>query len=450
MLFMRKDHSSLSQPGIYHYLRADGENKKRIHLRIDPDGYATLLIDASQVYHFNPSASLMAKAYLDDLSDAQIVQALGSAFRVSKDQASQDYAAFKEQLSMIVSPTMDACPFCDLNVEITTPFSKHPSAPYRMDLALTYACNNDCAHCYNVKQRDLHSLSLEEWQQVLQKVWDAGIPHVVFTGGEPTLIDFLPQLIRYAEQLGLITGLNTNGRRLQDKAYVQQLLDAELDHVQITLESHDPLIHDRMVNHPGAFQETVQGIRNALATRLFVMTNTTLIQSNSKSLRETLQFLAELHVPTIGLNGIIHSGRGRQFSEELQESDLPALLSLAQTMTASNGQKLIWYTPTQYCHFDPLSMDLGVKGCTAALYNMCVEPNGDVLPFQSYYSSLGNILLEDWQSIWEHDLAVSIREKRYLPADCRQCAILETCGGGCPLAVSENSAVDPHYALQVD
>jgi organic radical activating enzyme len=37
-------------------------------------------------------------------------------------------------------------------------------------------------------------------EAVLQK-YGCGIPHVVFTGGEPTLVDFLPQLIRHAEQL---------------------------------------------------------------------------------------------------------------------------------------------------------------------------------------------------------------------------------------------------------
>jgi radical SAM protein with 4Fe4S-binding SPASM domain len=94
-------------------------------------------------------------------------------------------------------------------------------------------------------------------------------------------------------------------------------------------------------------------------------------------------------------------------------------------------------------------MGLGVKGCTAALYNMCIEPNGDVLPCQSYYSSLGNIMEEDWQAIWEHDLAVSIRERRYLPQDCQSCVLLSTCGGGCPLAISQKVAVDPQYAVQL-
>ncbi|HOJ01603.1 MAG TPA: radical SAM protein [Anaerolineaceae bacterium] len=448
MLFAKRDHTVRLEPGIYHYLRSEGENKKRIHLRIDPDGYSTLLVNASHIFHFNPSASLMAKAYLDEVPTDEIIHGLVRVFQVNKNQATQDYAMFQEQLELITSPASDACPFCDLNVDIQAPFSKQPSAPYRMDLALTYACNNDCAHCYNVKQRHLHALPLEEWKQVLQKVWDCGIPHVVFTGGEPTLVEYLPQLIRHAEELGLITGLNTNGRALKDPSFVQRVLDAGLDHVQITLESHDPTIHDRMVCHSGAWQETVQGIRNALKTRAFVMTNTTLIKSNSVHLSETLTFLKELGVPTVGLNGIIHSGRGQQFREELDESELPALLHTAQQMTARNGQQLIWYTPTQYCHFDPVMMGLGVKGCTAALYNMCVEPNGDVLPCQSYYTPLGNILRDDWKNIWEHDLAVSIRERHFLPEGCRDCAILKTCGGGCPLATAEKPAVNPQYVLQ--
>ena len=69
--------------------------------------------------------------------------------------------------------------------------------------------------------------------------WELGIPHIVFTGGEPTLRDDLPELIAHAEKNGQITGLNTNARRLSDPDYVEQLVEAGLDHVQITVESHD-------------------------------------------------------------------------------------------------------------------------------------------------------------------------------------------------------------------
>ena len=77
----------------------------------------------------------------------------------------------------------------------------------------------------------------------LDHLWAIGIPHIVFTGGEPTLREDLPELIKHAEENGQITGINTNGRRLQDQGYLQKLIDAGLDHVQITFESHLADVH---------------------------------------------------------------------------------------------------------------------------------------------------------------------------------------------------------------
>jgi len=90
---------------------------------------------------------------------------------------------------------------------------------------------------------------------------------------------------------------------------------------------------------------------------------------------------------------------------------------------------------------DPVALDLGVKGCTAALYNMCIEPNGDVIPCQSYYQALGNVRRNSWDSIWNHELAVYLRERRYVAESCKQCALLMECGGGCPLHQSRPSTV---------
>jgi radical SAM protein with 4Fe4S-binding SPASM domain len=88
-------------------------------------------------------------------------------------------------------------------------------------------------------------------------------------------------------------------------------------------------------------------------------------------------------------------------------------------------------------------MELGVKGCTAALYNMCVEPDGSVIPCQSYYQSLGNLLSDPWPAIWNHDLAVGLRERHALPLPCQACALLVECGGGCPLARQANPHLQP-------
>ncbi len=424
-------------PGVYHFQRQQEGEKTRLHLRIEADGKGFLLVNASRIYHLNPSAVLMAYFALSELPDNQALKALQQKFNVGKEPAQSDLIGFKSQFPALLHPD-GACPIHDLGLETVAPFSARPSAPYRMDLAVTYRCNNNCAHCYNARPRQYPEQTTAQWKQVIDRVWDAAIPHMVFTGGEPTLRPDLPELIAYAEQKGLITGLNTNGRRLKDRAFLDQLIAAGLDHVQITLESHDPTVHDQMVAARGAWQDTVAGLKNALSSRLYVMTNTTLLKNNSPHLAETLHFLTKLGVPTFGLNALIYSGKGAKVGTGLAASSLPPLLKLAREHVDRTGQRLSWYTPTQYCHFDPMELELGIKGCSAALYNMCVEPDGSVIPCQSYYQTLGNILNDPWESIWGHDLAVRLRERQGLPAECNACALLSECGGGCPLERENN------------
>ena len=424
------------QPGvrIQHYLKEEKGYKARLHLRLDPDGHGTLIVNANRVVHFNPTAALMAHLALEETPKPEAIRKIRKTYRVHQVQAQTDYDAFLADFEQLIQP--DSCPVCAMDdLEISAPFSSRPTAPYRMDLALTYRCNDDCAHCYNARPRDYPEMSTSEWKRVINKVWELGIPHIVFTGGEPTLRDDLPELIAYAESNGQITGINTNARRLSDSNFVQSLVAAGLDHVQVTVESHDPAIHDQMVGRRGAWKQTIQGLLNLLDTSLYVMTNTTMLHANSPYMAETLDYLAGLGVPTVGLNALIYAGHGLTVDTGLRESELPPLLDLAQEKTDQHGQRLIWYTPTQYCNFDPQQLELGVKGCTAALYNMCVEPDGGVIPCQSYYHQLGNLLTDSWDSIWNHELSVRLREREYVPVVCQECALLPECGGGCPLAM---------------
>ena len=431
-LFNRKSEIENPKSGLYHYVRENENEKSRIHLRIDPDGHGTLIVNASSVMHLNPTAALMAWLLLENIEENNATRAIQKQYRVTARQARTDLTDFRFQLDELLRPD-GACPVHELDLESLMPFSTRPSAPYRMDLAVTYRCNNDCAHCYNARERNFPELSTEQWFKILDQLWELGVPHIVFTGGEATLRNDLPELIAHAESNGQITGLNTNARRLSDERYVQKLIDAGLDHVQITVESCNEDIHDAMMRTKGAFRQTMEGLRNVLESKLYVMTNTTMLRTNIKTIPNTLDFLADMGVPTIGLNALIYSGHGLTVGTGLHESELQPILDIATRKTAERGQRLIWYTPTQYCEFDPTANNLGVKGCTAALYSMCIESNGNVLPCQSYYHPLGNILTDSWDSIWNHKLSVQLRERQNLPLKCETCSLVAECGGGCPL-----------------
>ncbi len=429
--------------GLFAYEKTFGlEDRAQLHLRVEEDGRGLLLINANRALHLNPTAAYMAWLMLEGRSKKDALRELRKRYRVSVKTAEMDFEDLQDKIEGISRPD-NACPIHDLNFEVLPPLSRIPTAPYRMDLALTYRCNANCSHCYNARPRSFPELNHQSWIRVLDILWEIGVPHICFTGGEATLREDLPDLIHHADSLGQITGLLSNGRRLSNRDYVDRLASAGLEHVQITLESHDEAVHDRMVAAKGAWRETVEGIKNCLEAGLFVMTNTTLLLDNASSIGETIDFLSELGVPTVGCNALIYAGRGSSVGSGLTEDALHPLLNIVREKTSAYQQRLIWYTPTQYCHFDPTQMELGVKTCTAAMYNMCVEPDGSVIPCQSYYESLGNILEEPWDTIWNHDLSLWLRERKYVPDSCNDCEALAECGGGCPLTLKNQPDQQP-------
>ena len=437
----------LPAPGLYDYAKEWDGGRAHIHLRLDPGGEGLLMVNALQAAHLNPSAALLAWFALEGWTTDEAVAGLRQRYAVMPGQARHDYEHLRNTVEAFCQPD-SACPVHDLELDILPPFDRSPSAPYRMDLALTYRCNANCAHCYNARERNYPELDTQAWMAILDRVRQVGIPHVCFTGGEATLRSDLPQLVAHAHNLGLVVGLLTNGRRLSDESLARALTLAGLDHVQITLESHRPDVHDHMVRAAGAWTQTVQGIRNVLDAGLHVMTNTTLLRDNAPMMLDTIDFLAELGVPTVGCNALIYSGKGADVGAGLREADLSELLANVRERTQANHQRLIWYSPTQYCHFDPVQMELGVKGCTAALYNLCIEPDGAVIPCQSYYEPIGDMLSDPWDSIWNHPLAIWLRERHYVPETCQACPVLRECGGGCPLTLP-HQVPDSSLALAI-
>ena len=310
-------------PGIYKFDIKDEHQKSRLHLRVDQDLSGLLVVNASRIVYLNRTAMVMAYLYLNHTDQGKAVNTLLETFKIDKKVLENDYSKTISTIQSLIDENSKACPVCDLGLSNDMPFSTTLSAPYRMDLAITYRCNNDCAHCYNARSRNHPELTTQDWKKILDNVWEARIPHVVFTGGEPTLRDDLPELVAYADSLGMVTGLNTNGIRLADRHFLERLIAAGLDHVQITIESHNPTVHDVMVRHKGAWVKTLLGIRNVVNSKLYMMTNTTLLTNNAHDIEATLDFLAEESVPTIGLNALIHSGKGKDVETGLLEEELP-------------------------------------------------------------------------------------------------------------------------------
>ncbi len=476
----------------------------RFHLRIDESGSGVLMIDASKLIFLNGTAVDYVKCILSWQDERRNVKHMRKLYRkLSKAQARDDFLRIRNQLLEYVKGEETA-----IEIMMNDDYSigaQGLTAPYRMDLALTYHCQNDCGHCYNenremriisnntisndvpaiedVSNKDIlddvpaiegasnkdilddvpaiegasnentttnhgsdisdeqsqkeegaGELTPEEWEDVLETLWDYGIPHIVFTGGEPTMSPHLSALIRISEELGQITGLITNGRKMREPGYLKGLVDAGLDHIQITVLSHRESVHDSLAGSEGAWKETMEGLKVALSEDLYVVTNTTILRSNIEEMEDTLLFLIKLGVKNIAFNSIIRSGNGKHV-EGVDFAELHEVLIDLEFIAQEHDINLVWYTPTPYCELDPVNLGFGVKQCTACTINMAIEPDGSVLPCQSYYQSLGNILKDQWEDIWDHDICKKIRDRSYAPEKCKECEMLSMCGGGCPLSI---------------
>ena len=362
-------------PGNYQTVsKTDDGSPLRLHLRIEKDGRGILILNASTILHLNATATEIAYHLIKGTPEDVVINELEKRYRVDAEIARQDYSDFKERLhSLIHTPDLDPETFLDF--ERVDLHSTDISAPLRLDCALTYQMSNGEASMYAPVDRVKRNLDTEEWKQILEKAWKAGIPHVVFTGGEPTLRPDLPELIQTAENLGQVTGLITDGLRFTEKDYLHQLLQSGLDHVLFILDPDD--------------NQSWGALRDVLAEDLFTTVHITITKKIAANFASLLTKLQKFGVKSTSISA--------------DSTESKVLLPNLQQKLAESGFSLVWDLPVPYSTNNPISLELEAVNSQmsgAGKTWLYVEPDGDVLPGQGINHVLGNILSAPWEQIW--------------------------------------------------
>lgn len=424
--------------GMRLHLRRDGKNLlwiNSLHLLVLNDTAAEYVENYIDQMNFYTQRESQGSAESDRKVEAMVLEMVPTTislrYNISKDIAVRD---FHKIIGSIADIAHGKCPINDLGFGFEDMEVRKWSAPSRMDLALTYQCNNNCYFCYMGGPKKTEELSQRQWYSVLDKLWEAGIPQVVFTGGEPTVRKDLGSIVDYAQQF--VTGLVTNGRRL-DKVLCRELKKSSLDYVQVTIESSDSTIHDQMTKTSGSWMETQRGIITALESGLQVVTNTTLMRDNysGDNIRLLMNFLKNIGIKTMSFNSLICSGRGSNCkgNSDLSNEELKVALEAVLNAAEVNSMEVQWYTPTCYKKLNPMELGFGVKSCSAAKFNMTIEPNGRVIPCQSWiHEDCGNIMTDDWKTIWNSEVAQKARDS-HAGEECHGCEFIFSCEGSCPL-----------------
>jgi pyruvate-formate lyase-activating enzyme len=160
-------------------------------------------------------------------------------------------------------------------------------------IRLLEPCNAACAFCACIGVMPDYSTSMDEVAERLERAVARGRTRVVYTGGEPTLLKHLPELVRLAKDRGMQwVNLQTNGIRLADPERVRALAEAGLDSVLISIHSHRPEVHDAVMKVPGALKDALTGLVHCIKAGIQVNLNCVVHRDN---LHDVPAYLAFFH-----------------------------------------------------------------------------------------------------------------------------------------------------------
>jgi organic radical activating enzyme len=363
--------------GVYQYQAPEGARLPyKLHLRVETDGTGILILNASTVLHLNQTAAEYIYHLMKDKPVDEIVPLISERYDVGFEQSRKDLDDLLTQVDALVN-AVDLDPVAFLNLDRVEPYSKRISAPYRLDCALTYRVPEGSDAAYAPTDRVKRELSTDEWKTILRKAWEAGVPHVNFTGGEPTLRDDLPELVLEAENLGMVCGLLTDGSGFRQKKDISPLLANGLDHIML-------------LGNPGrdAFWKALKLL---MPEDIAVTVHVTITIANQTEIPAMLESLAKEKVTSLSLSAV------DEFLAEDMEN--------ASRKAASLGISLVWDLPVPYSDSNPVALETRhINGKIAqGVSNAClyVEPDGDVLPAQGINKVLGNLLTDPWTRIWK-------------------------------------------------
>ena len=167
----------------------------------------------------------------------------------------------------------------------------------RVDIKTGYLCNNNCLFCVQAHNKKYANKNHKEIVVSLKNAKDDGCKGVVFTGGEFTLRSDAIELVKIAKNLGFkIIQIQSNGRMFANKEFCRKIVSAGANEFCPALHGHTASIHDYLTKTPGAFLQTVQGMKNLKSMDQYIIVNSLVVKPNYRYSPNISKLFCELGV----------------------------------------------------------------------------------------------------------------------------------------------------------
>lgn len=333
-----------------------------------------------------------------------------------------------------------------------------PAPPLALLAELTHRCPLQCPYCSNPVELEHASAELDTaaWQRVLGEAAALGVLQVHFSGGEPTARRDLAALVRRATEVGLYSNLITSGMML-DRDRLTELVEAGLEHVQLSFQDRDDATGDRIAGLAGAQATKRRFAALVREAGLPLTVNAVVHRQNLQRLPLMIDLAVALGATRLEVAHVQYYGwallnRDALLPTRAQLDDATAAVEAARERL--KGVLTIDYVVPDYYARRP-------KACMAGWGRRFINitPAGKALPCHAAetlpglaFPSVKQASLED---IWLHSEAFErFRGTDWMPEPCRSCERREIDWGGCrcqAFALTGDPArTDPACALSPD
>ena len=171
-------------------------------------------------------------------------------------------------------------------------------------LSIWHNCNSDCSICMlaDVKS-DMPVVEFDLYRDYIDEIIQTGrYENLILSGAEVTTFEDLEKYVRHAASTGYFKKIQiqTNGRRLRDRKYIKNLIDAGVSEFFVSIHGLET-VHDSVTRVPGSFRETMAGLAYLEDFQVNVITNTVLTRSNLPDIVPLMDRLANSHVSEVHL-----------------------------------------------------------------------------------------------------------------------------------------------------
>ena len=315
-------------------------------------------------------------------------------------------------------------------------------------------CNLTCKHCYTISA-DIDfkgELTTAEAYAVLNDLQAFRVPALILSGGEPLMRPDIFELSRRAKELGIYTGLSTNGTLITE-ANIDEIADVGYDYVGISIDGLQAT-HDSIRQRKGAFRESMHAVKLCKEKGIKVGLRFTLTRENYQQFGDILALINEHDIDKFYLSHLNYGGRGKRHSKQdawyqmtrdamsrlfdhcRQEIEAGVEREYVTGNNDADGPFLLRWAERNFPHeAEALRQRLVNWGGNASGEHIAnIDNLGNVHPDTFWWDHhLGNVRHQPFSSIWRDPrdpLMEGFRQRpRPVKGRCSACHYLSICNG---------------------